>query len=72
MNPSTTRAGYEGHQKADTLSVAPYRKENNILNPCVGMKPYAARYHVGGHTREAAQHFVRGEIRAILAGRPGP
>jgi hypothetical protein len=27
-----------------------------------------ARYQAGGHTRETAQHFARGEIGAILAG----
>jgi hypothetical protein len=27
-----------------------------------------ARYISGGHTKETASHFARGEIRAILAG----
>jgi hypothetical protein len=41
---------------------------NNTLTMADYERLLVARYQAGGHTRETAMHFARGEIRAILAG----
>jgi hypothetical protein len=44
---------------------------NNIHDPLTWAdyeRLLTARYRAGGHTRETAPHFARGDINAILAG----
>jgi hypothetical protein len=50
----------------DSLSIPQNKKSLNHWSDYERL--LIARYCTGGHTRETAQHFAQGEIRAILAG----